>query len=296
MNNVVALHAQPNNTALSLASSPLMFTAYERPLFYTGKEGLDGQHYDNTGHKALVRLKDNKPVCLNVVRDTYKVVQNAELFDAIHNGLRHGVSQQELANAQIKDKVSYNGTQCFREYVFRDIGIESPEQSTIAFRIIVQNGFGTGAIKLYAGAIDFFCTNGLIIGDYVSTYAKHTSGLSIDKFQFAVRGAVDMFWKNQHLYGDMAKKKVLSDDDVAKWLDAKFGERLAKRLMHQFRIECASRGRNIWALYSALTHYASHNTGEFGIRNTGNDHEAATMMKRENDVRRHSQNIMELAA
>lgn len=277
-------------------NSPLMFKAYERPLYYKGR---DGTEYDNTKHKALVRMKDDKPVTLNVVRDTYKVVQNDELFSAIHKGIASEITGTELASARIKDKIAYDGTQCFREYIFPDISFASPERDKIAFRIIIQNGFGTGAIKLLAGAIDFFCTNGLVIGEYTSTYAKHTKGLTLTKFEHAVRGSVHMFWKNKDTFAELAGKKVLDDKKVLAWYEDKFGERLGAKLFRQYQIECNSRGKTLWAVYSALTYYSSYADGEFSLRNTGNDHEAATMMKRENDVRRvvgGGQALLELAA
>lgn len=277
-------------------NSPLMFKAYERPLYYKGR---DGTEYDNTRHKALVRMVNDKPVTLNVVRDTYKVVQNDELFAAIHKGIVGQVSSAELASARIKDRIAYNGAQCFREYIFPDISFASPERDKIAFRIVIQNGFGTGAIKLLAGAIDFFCTNGLVIGEYTSTYAKHTKGLQISRFEHAVHDSVQLFWKNKDLFADLASRKVLSDEQVLKWYQDKFGERLGERLHRQYLIEAQKRGKSLWAVYSALTWYSSHNHGEFSLRNTGNDHEAATMMKRENDVRRivdGGKALLELAA
>jgi hypothetical protein len=299
MNNVTQLRTpqkkdHPDQLILQPVS-PIMFTAYERPLFYDGK---NGDRYSNTGHKALVRMNDSGPVCLNVVKNTYKVVQNVELFDAIDEGLRAGLGSDYRSAATVNDKISYNGTQCFREYIFPDIKVESPERDTIAFRIIVQNGFGTGAIKLYSGAIDFFCTNGLIIGDYTSTYAKHTSGLKLGRFKEAVEGSVNMFWKNRHLYGELAGKKVLSDDDVSKFYERNFGERLGARLYRQYLIETKVRGRTLWAVYSALTYYSSHVDGEFSVRNTGNDHTASTLMNREVAVMRVTQSteLMELAA
>lgn len=284
MNNVFALNREPvAPSPVVQPASPLLFTAYERPLWYEGK---DGTKYDNTGHKSLVRMLDDKPYCLNVVKNTYKVVQNEELFNAIHDGLSAGVSAHELRSATIKDRISYGGSVCFREYIFPDISIESPERDKIAFRIIIQNGFGTGAIKLLAGAIDFFCTNGLVIGEYTSTYAKHTKGLQISQFKQAVEGSVHMFWKNKDVYGDLANKKVLSDDAVRGWYILHFGERLGERLHRQYLIEAQKRGKTLWAVYSALTWYSSHNSGEFSLRNTGNDHAAATMVKRENEVRK----------
>lgn len=298
MTNVVSLNqvasgSAPTDSAPVLSTfdkqwetSPLNFHAYERPLWYEGRE----RNYNNTGHKALVRPNGNlDPICLNVVRDTYKVVQNKELFEMIHEGLfGSGVTQNDIDAARINDKISYGGSQCFREYIFPTVAFDSPEKDKIAFRIIIQNGFGTGAIKLYAGAIDFFCTNGLIHGEYTSTYAKHTKGLQLSKFTEAVQGAVAVFWKNKGMFDDLSSRSIkhIEDKTIRDWLIDKFNERLGEKLFRQFLIEAQTRGRTLWALYSALTYYSSHAEGEFSLRNTGNDHFAATMMKRENDVRR----------
>lgn len=288
MNNVVQL-----NLELHKPQSPIMFTAVERPLFFTARE----RQYD-ADHKALVRYKDDDhPILLNVVRNTYKMVQNHELFTQVENGLRSQLSRSEYERAEVYDHMAYGGATCMREYRFPDISVSSPDNDKIMFRVIASNGFGTGSLKVFGGAIDMFCTNGMIIGQFVRAYAKHTSGVKISKFDTVVRGAVDMFWKNATFWGKMASMKVMDDDRVFKWLEHRFGERLAKKLMHQYRIECQSRGRSIWALYSALTYYASHADGEFSLRNTKNDHAAATMLKREEQVRNVSHDLItELAA
>lgn len=278
MNNVIALRS----SVVDQQSSVLDFHAYERNCFFMGK---DDTPYD-TDSKALVRMIGDAPKCLAVVNKTYKVVQNKELFDAIHCGLSAGLSATEIRTAQIKDRIAYGGRQCFREYIFPDIAIESPERDTIAFRVIIQNGFGTGAIKLYAGAIDFFCTNGLVLGEYTSLYAKHTSGVNISNFEQTVRGAVDLFWKHREFYNELAGKKIISDAEVSKFLEDRFGERLGTKLFAQFLNEAKVRGNTLWALYSALTYYSSHVDATFTLRNTGQDHAAATMMKREHDVKR----------
>ena len=50
--------------------------------------------------------------------------------------------------------------------------------------------------------------------------------------------------------------------------------------------EVSIRGRNLWALYSAFTNYASYadERNGFTMRNNGNDTEAQTMWSREQEV------------
>lgn len=284
MNNVVSLnaYAEASQPARVRTASPIEFKAYERPLWYEGKEGT---RYGSTGHKALIRMEGDAPTVLNVVKDTYKVVQNAELFDAVESGLRSVLGHQ-ANSATIKDSIAHNGKLCYRQYAFSDISIDSPERDRIVFRVIVVNGFGGSAIKLHAGAIDMFCTNGMILGDFTSEYAKHTSGVKIAKFTDVVAGAVDIFWKNKGTWKMLRDTMIKNDDTVVEWLNKEFGERLGLKLYHQYLIEKKVRGgNNMWALYSTLTHYSSHANGEFSLRNTKNDHAAATMLGREQTVR-----------
>lgn len=265
--------------------SPIMFHAYERPLYYNGKD----RTYPVGDFKALVRAPNNvggDPVCLNVVKKSYKVVQNAELFTAVDHGILDALPDYNMNNVQVIDRASYNGRICLREYRFPEISIEGP-QDKIAFRVIVQNGFGGSAIKLHAGAIDFFCTNGMILGDYTSEYAKHTSGVQIKRFRESVSRAVDLFWKHRDEWKRLEQLVVVSDDVVQTWLQEKLGERLGDRIFSQYLIEKRVRGNNLWALYGALTYYSSHPEDDrFSIRNTGNDHEAVTLLKRETQVQR----------
>lgn len=291
MSNVISIRnpyadaSQPasdrsGNTSANL--SPLLFHAYERPLWYEGKEGT---RYGSTGHKALVRMHEDKPVCLNVVKDTYKVVQNADLFQAIESGLRSALGPT-ADRAQIVDKLAYGGRTCYRQYIFKGIEVASPENDSIIFRVIIQNGFGGSAIKLHAGAIDMFCTNGMILGDFTSEYAKHTSGVKINRFKETVEMAADVFWKNKGTW-KMLRSRVIRQDKVLEWLQEQFSDRLGLKLYHAYLIEAKVRGgNNMWALYSTLTRYASHNSGDFTVRETKNDHEAATMIAREQTVHR----------
>jgi hypothetical protein len=50
--------------------------------------------------------------------------------------------------------------------------------------------------------------------------------------------------------------------------------------------EFSKRGKNVFALYSAFTNYSSYadERNGFNIRNTGNDTQAETMWKREQEV------------
>lgn len=281
MSNIISLNqyaeaSQPGHVKTT-PRSPLDFVAYERPLWYEGREGTK---YNNTAHKALVRMLDDKPVCLNIVGEGYKVVQNSELFALVEQQM-HEALGRDADNAVVKDEIAYGGADCLRTYRFPNINVPTPENNLIHFKVTVRNGFGSGSIRIMSGGEDQICTNGMVRFSGDATYAKHTKGLTLQRFDKIVSRSIDIFWKQRDLYKELQKMTV-SDDKVFTFLKEYFGDSLGHKLYHQYNIERLSRGgRNLWALHSALTHYASHSDGDFSLRATGNDHNAATMLKRQ---------------
>ena len=63
-------------------------------------------------------------------------------------------------------------------------------------------------------------------------------------------------------------------------------ERKAEKMYSLYNNETITRGRNLWALYSAFTNYASYadERNGFALRNTGHDTRAISMFQREVDV------------
>jgi hypothetical protein len=63
-------------------------------------------------------------------------------------------------------------------------------------------------------------------------------------------------------------------------------ENLAKKMYELACQEISKRGKNVFALYSAFTNYASYadERNGFNIRNTGFDTKAETMWRREQEV------------
>lgn len=283
MSNIVTLA----RTNVQQPTSPILFDVYERPLAYLGSKR--GSFYPAEEWKALVRVapNGNGPLCLNIVGRNYKTVQNAELFGAIDSGIFNALGARADYTCDIVDKAAYGGRKCYRQYIFgNDLSFKGPEQQDIRFRIVVMNAFGSGAIRVYAGAIDMFCTNGMILGEFYSEYAKHTTNLTLKRFSDVVERAVDAFWKNKDLMHKLRAYKVTDIDAVSEWLIERFGKTLGGKLLEQYLIEARTRGHNLWALFSAMIYYSSHADGrnggvEFSLRNTGNDHHASTMHERE---------------
>ena len=283
MNNVVSLHS--NRPEAFNGDSPLYFPVYERPAMFTGK---DGTLFEAPNHKHIVRMHNGAPVSLAVVGKNYKVLHNKELCEGIEDTFMESMTKEELDGVTRRDKISYLGGQSIRDYIFPNINTDiGSKASNVAFRVIVINGYdGASSFKFYHGAIDFFCTNGMVSGVYDMMVKRHTSGLTIPSLTDRLRKSIDIFYRQAETWKHWVKK-VISDEDAEQCFKAmpNISDRRVQQLMHQFRIECQTHGRTIWAMYSAATYYATSNQGQFTVRETGLDHSASTLMNREQQVR-----------
>ena len=159
--------------------------------------------------------------------------------------------------------------------------------TTIGNRIISLHGIdGSCSNQVFFGQIDFFCTNGMIRGEYDKIRKKNTSNFTLDGFINELQNS------RRDFYEETAKMKVwaktsLKYVDVEALLEAMIpSKRKAQRMFELYNIERQTRGANKWALYSAFTNYASYadERNGFKLRDTGNDTQAVSMFSREQEV------------
>lgn len=280
--NVINLNTPPINPFDP--DSELYFDVWERPAYFKGTS----KYYEDAGHKHIVRTWNDEPVSIGLVGRNYKLLKNKELYESMEDTFIEALTKEELDGVTRRDSISYMGGTSIRDYIFPNISVDIESQrSNVAFRAIVVNGYdGSSSFKFYHGAIDFFCTNGMVSGLYDMTVKKHTAGLQIPKLNDKLRTSIDVFYKQADQWSKWVGKEI-SDEDAEECFKAmpNVSERRVAQLMHQFRIECSSHGRTVWALYSAATYYATSNKGQFGVRETDNDHTASTLLNREQQVR-----------
>jgi len=295
MNNITSLHPQ-KPTAFS-EESELYFDVWERPCYFKGQTS----YYEDPTHKHIVREWQGQPTSIGLVGRNYKLLKNKILGEEIEDTFMEVLTPEELKNVTRKDRVSYMGGTSLRDYIFPNITADiGSRRSDIAFRVIVINGYdGTSSFKFYHGAIDFFCTNGMVTGSYDMIVKRHTSGLTIPSLTDRLRNSINIFYKQSEQWSDWVGKEIC-DEDAEQCFKAmpNVSERRVQQLMRQFRIEVESHGRTVWALYSAATYYASSDNGDFSIRETNSDHKASTLMNREQQVRawQNSDEFLKIAA
>lgn len=126
----------------------------------------------------------------------------------------------------------------------------------------------------------------MVVGDFDQLVQRHTNGLALPNIEKRLEASINIFWKQADVFRKWAKSDIT--DHVAQELISKLpgmSDRMSERLFSRWQIERDDRGPTVWALYSALTYYSSHNDDTFPTRNTGEDHTAKTMHDREMRVR-----------
>lgn len=264
-------------------ASPLMFPVGERKVGWLGR---DGNYQPATGHKAIIRLNQQGDAAqlLNIVGGSYKLVHNRELFTAVEGAMIREMLPEHMTDVQVTDKVSGFGRLCFRNYVFPSIKCRIPNSpGDIGFRIIVQNGYGGSALRIHAGAIDFYCTNGMIRGEYTSAYKRHTSRLIVGGLNHVITNALHQFTEGAKEWQRWAETPVKHDKAMALFHSIAASAKMEEGLGDQYLHERELRGDNLWAVYSTMTHYVSH-PEKVRASVDEQDSAAITMLRHELDV------------
>ena len=141
--------------------------------------------------------------------------------------------------------------------------------------------------QVFNGGYRSLCENTLVFGGEKLYHQKrkHTKGISIESIltkldnsleQFHKNGEEMNIWRNTKvtdekvakLFSDTICKKPLAD--LKKKTDPNFvtiNQKLFDYLMYRYWEEVPSLGKNLWAVYNALTHWSTHTDAEWERQN-----------------------------
>jgi len=239
-------------------------------------------------HKVLVDTWTGAST--GVVGDKYKVTQMRDFTDATEAMLMDALPNDKFKDMEINDTMSHGSAVRCRKYTFPAFSkpIETRKHSTeVALTVaLVQSYDGSTSNGFVTGLLDFFCTNGMISGDYTKGNKRHTSGFNLTNFILDMDKVVRDFYKDIQRYQVMASTDIRIPQAEAV-LEALPGmsEKMQERMKDQYLTEVSTRGSNVWALASALTYYSSHNSEEFPIKGSAaNDNVARALLDRSRKV------------
>lgn len=227
---------------------------------------------------------------LGIVGTGFKCASHGDFYRGVLDTVTEELTSYEVSDARMNWRTARNGAWAMLDITLPNMKttIETDKHSTeIGNRIISLHGIdGSCSNQVYFGAIDFFCTNGSITGEYDKVRKKNTSNFTLEGFIYELRRARTDF------YEQTAKMQVWAETDL-KYVNVQSlledmitSKRKSEKMYELYCHEASQRGHNKWALYSAFTNYASYadERNGFSLRNTGNDTQAISMFSREQEV------------
>ena len=243
------------------------------------------------------KVKDKKYVIngytgeyIGVVGDTFNCASHTEFFEGVHDTVTENLGEAQCEDMNMKWRTARQNAWAMLDMTLPNVTarIETDKHSTtIAQRIIALHGIdGSCSNQTFFGAIDFFCTNGMIRGEHDKVRRKNTANFTMDRFIRDLRESTQSFYAQSERLQGWANKPLYRGD-VKAMLDTLLkSDRMAEKMFGLYNQEASVRGQNVWALYSAFTNYASYadERNGFSLRNTGKDTGAVSMFQRESKV------------
>ena len=227
---------------------------------------------------------------LGVVGNDFTTETHTKFFNKVQDTMMEKLSPYEVQGAEVNWKSARNNAWASMDITLPNVTtkiVTDRHETTVAQRIIGLRAVdGSCSNQVFFGAIDFFCTNGMIRGDHDKVRRKNTSGFSVERFITQLRKSNEDFQMQTRRLQEWANQSLVNVDVRAFLEKLMKSDRAADKMFTLYNQEVATRGRNVFALYSAFTNYATYadERNGFEMRNTGNDTVAMTMFNRENKV------------
>jgi hypothetical protein len=238
--------------------------------------------------KYVINNNTDEPIA--IVGENFNCSSHGDFFRDIMSRVTDNLTPHEVEGATITWRDAHHNGWAMMDMTLPNMKhtIVTPKHETeIAQRIIALHGVdGTCSNTVLFGAIDFFCTNGMVRGEHDKVKRKNTSGFDLDRFGEQVQKSNNDF-KDYHQQIQRWANKSLFVGDVKAMLES-LDKGKAEGLFQLYNQEAGVRGNNAFALYSAFTNYASYadERNGFKLRNTGKDTAAKNMWEREERVTR----------
>ena len=291
---------QPNNLIQFAAATGAAFPALDETGFNAEFQPIylgNGEQIAQATGRAVVRT--DTQTALGIVGNNYGIAQNNDIREVVVSACEKVLPREYLRDIQLTEQTSGGGA--FTKFTFefpnaaqpirqlaRAAGYNRTKETLLNFRVSVINSFGGRTpVILQAGAIDLVCLNGMVLADFDTSKKRHTSGYSPDVFAAFLEEQAAQYKTRVSVWQQWAERQISSDTAEETLKAAGVSPRLTKQLMDQLDREAQQRGQTVWALYSALTYYSSHNSEAFGVKGSSKkDNVAEALHKRSEQVSR----------
>ena len=238
--------------------------------------------------KYVINKQTDKPI--GIVGNSFNTTSHKDFIDGVEKVIKDNRNPYELSDAKVKVSTAKDNAVIIADITLPNVTTTvttDKHTTTIAERIIALHGVdGSMSNQVFFGAIDFFCTNGQIRGEYDKVRRKNTSRFSIDTFIDELQNAKQDFYAQSKKLQSWANIKLDGVDvaDIIKGIVK--SDRKAEKMNLLYQHEVVNRGANVFSLYSAFTNYSSYadERNGFKLKEMGNDTASLSMWNREQEV------------
>ena len=237
--------------------------------------------------KYVIRTDTDEAI--GVVGKDFGGVSHPEFFGPIREAWSFELGYTDAINSddvEVDTRISRNGAWALEKVTFNNhrATIETNKHKTdTALTLYAWHGVdGLTSNNVISGAIDFFCTNGMVSGDYNKIRKKNTRHFDMNRITYEMEGIYDRFIDHTQWCQKLAQTPV-SVVRLKDALENMLPKRASKNMLNSVLSEFEVRGANAWSVYSAFTQYATHDD-RFGFRQTANDNTLERQFKRNEDV------------
>tara|TARA_R110002124_G_scaffold160564_1_gene327811 strand:- start:209 stop:1198 length:990 start_codon:yes stop_codon:yes gene_type:complete len=218
--------------------------------------------------------------------DKYKVINPKILFDRHAEKLLK--SNLPTKNLEVTDWSFDNGAKSLRTTKFNDLDFQIGGGDTVKARQDIFTSLDLSwRFQVFNGGYRSLCENTCVFGGEKLYHQKkkHTKGISVESILTKLDKSLEQFYNNKDemlkwrdskvsdeqvakLFADTVCKKPLAD--LKKKADPNFiaiNQKLFDYLMYRYWEEVGSLGKNLWAVYNALTHWSTHTDAEWEREN-----------------------------
>lgn len=219
------------------------------------------------GNTCIMRTDTNE--VLGVHGSRYTMVTH----DDVVNSIMDAVSDANLStNYETKFSVIENGRKLRGEILFNDLVMEPEVGDIVKFRVSFFNSYDASwSFSQAADGLRLWCLNGCTSPMGVSrSRFKHTQSISVEGSAAKIALGLDTFmnqkdlwvrWMGQAVENESVEnffKKTIAKAPSRQQLVTKTNEKQLENLLGIWKNERSNLGPNKWALYNALTYWATH--------------------------------------
>ena len=227
---------------------------------------------------------------IGIVGNGFTCANHGDFFRNVMDTTTEALSSHDMEGAIVNWRSAHKDGWAMMDVTLPNVTARiatDKHETTLMKRIIALHGVnGTCSNTTIFGAIDFFCLNGQITGDHNKVMRKNTSNFSLDRFITELHKSQQDFTAQAEQMQRWANTSLMNVDVKAMLEGIMKSDRKSEKMYGLYNQEVATRGRNLWSLYSAFTNYATYadERNGFAIRNTGSDTQSKSLFMREVEV------------